>query len=69
MGVQRKVHTAGFKANVALTAYKADRTVNQLAGQYDIHPTRIHAWKKQPDRLQPRAATSIAGRLEPGSGV
>src|SRR5262249_33759959 len=23
------------------------RTVNQLAGQYDVHPTQIHAWKKQ----------------------
>ena len=47
MGVQRKVHSAGFKAKVALAAHKADRTVNQLAGQYDVHPTQIHAWKQQ----------------------
>jgi transposase-like protein len=47
MGVQRKVHSAGFKAKVALAAHKADRTVNQLAGQYDVHPTQICAWKKQ----------------------
>ena len=47
MGVKRKVHGAGFKAKVALAAHKADRTVNQLAGQYDVHPTQIHAWKKQ----------------------
>jgi transposase-like protein len=47
MGLQRKVHSAGFKAKVALAAHKADRTVNQLAGQYDVHPTQIHAWKKQ----------------------
>jgi putative transposase len=47
MGVQRKIHSPGFKAKVALPAHKADRTVNQLAGQYDIHPTQIHAWKKQ----------------------
>src|SRR5262249_18413794 len=47
MGVQRKVHSAGFKAKVALAAHKADRTVNQLAGQFDVHPTQIHAWKKQ----------------------
>src|SRR5262245_54166472 len=47
MGVQRKVNSAGFKAKVALAAHKADRTVNQLAGQYDVHPTQIHAWKKQ----------------------
>ena len=47
MGLRRKVHSAGFKAKVALAAHKADRTVNQLAGQYDVHPTQIHAWKKQ----------------------
>jgi putative transposase len=47
MGLQRKVHSAVFKAKVALAAHKADRTVNQLAGQYDVHPTQIHPWKKQ----------------------
>ena len=47
MAVQRKVHSAGFKAKVALAAHNADRTVNQLAGQYDVHPTQVHAWKKQ----------------------
>jgi len=47
MGVQRKVHSAGFKAKVALAAHKADRTVSQLAGQFDVHTTQIHAWKKQ----------------------
>ena len=47
MGAKRKVHSAGFKAKVALAAYKEDRTVNQLAGQFDVHPTQVHAWKKQ----------------------
>ena len=44
---QRKQHTAAFKAQVALAALKGDRTVNELAGQYGVHPTLIHAWKKQ----------------------
>jgi putative transposase len=44
---KRKVHTPAFKAQVALAALKGDRTVNELAGQYDVHPTLIHAWKKQ----------------------
>src|SRR4051794_8925555 len=43
----RKKHTAAFKAQVALAALKGDRTVNELAGQHGIHPTLIHAWKKQ----------------------
>jgi transposase len=44
---KRKQHTAAFKAQVALAAVKGDRTVNELAGQFGVHPTLIHAWKKQ----------------------
>ena len=44
---KRKVHTPAFKAQVALAALKGDRTVNELAGQFGVHPTLIHAWKKQ----------------------
>jgi transposase-like protein len=47
MAGKRKVHTAAFKSRVALAALKGDRTVNELAGQFDVHPTLIHAWKKQ----------------------
>jgi transposase len=44
---KRKQHTAAFKAQVALAALKGDRTVNELASQYGVHPTLIHGWKKQ----------------------
>ena len=47
MAGKRKQHTAAFKAQVALAAVKGDKTVNELAGQYGVHPTLIHAWKKQ----------------------
>jgi putative transposase len=47
MTAKRKHHTAAFKAQVALAALKGDRTVNELAGQFGVHPTLIHAWKKQ----------------------
>src|SRR6185437_12886815 len=47
MAAKRKSHTAAFKAQVALAAHKGDRTVNEPAGHYGVHPTLIHAWKKQ----------------------
>src|SRR5262249_50590599 len=42
-----KTHTAAFKAQVALAAFKGDKTVSELASQHQVHPTLIHAWKKQ----------------------
>ena len=47
MAGTRKQHTAALKAQVALAALKGDRTVNELASQFGVHPTLIHTWKKQ----------------------
>ena len=47
MAGKRKSHSAAFKAQVALAAVRGDRTVNELAAQFGVHPTLIHAWKKQ----------------------
>ena len=46
MASKRKSHSTTFKAQVALAAVKGDRTINQLATHYSVHPTLIHAWKK-----------------------
>lgn len=47
MAGKRKQHTADFKARVALAAFKGDKTVNELASHFGVHPTLIHGWKKQ----------------------
>ena len=39
-------HSSAFKAKVAPAAVKGDRTVAELAEQYDGHPNQIRDWKK-----------------------
>ena len=47
MARKRKSHSGAFKAQVALAALKGDKTINELASLFSVHPTMIHAWKKQ----------------------
>ena len=43
----RRNHSPTFKAKVALAAVKGDRTIAQLAEQFDVHPNQVTAWKAQ----------------------
>jgi len=43
----RRNHTPAFKAKVALAAVKGERTLAQLAEQFDVHPNQITTWKAQ----------------------
>lgn len=42
----KKVFTPQQKAAVALEAIKGDRTINQIASAYEVHPSQIQSWKK-----------------------
>jgi len=44
---QRNQYTGTFKAKIALEAIKGQRTVQELASHYGVHPNQITNWKKQ----------------------
>ena len=56
----RRNHSPEFKAKVALAAIQGDKTLAQLAEQFDLHANQIVEWKKQ---LQEHAA-SVFGSPE-----
>ena len=63
MAGKRKSHSAAFKAQVALAALKGDKTVNEVAAQFGVHPTLIHEWKK---KLLAGAEAAFAGGAAAG---
>ena len=44
---QRRKFGADFKARVALEAIKGQRTVQEIASHYGVHPNQVTTWKRQ----------------------
>ena len=57
----RRNHSAVFKAKVALAALKGDKTLAELAEQFEVHANQITQWKSQ---LQERASDVFATAAE-----
>jgi transposase-like protein len=46
MSMPRRQHSGEFKAKVVLEALRGERTINELAAEYGLHPMQITQWKR-----------------------
>jgi len=53
--MKRKQHSKEFKAKVALEALKGQKTANEIAAEYGVHPSQINTWKKRVLEALPEA--------------
>ena len=58
----RRNHSPAFKAKVALSALKGEKTLSELATFFDVHPNQITTWKAQ--LLE--GAAAVFGSSSPG---
>jgi transposase len=61
MAMPRRQHRAEFKAKVAVEAIRWDRTMNELATEYGVHPVQITQWKKVVLEALPKLFASRRG--------
>jgi transposase-like protein len=47
----RRNHTVRFTAKVGLAAIKGEKTLAELAEQFDVHPNQITQWEGQRKRV------------------
>ena len=43
----RRNHSPQFKAKVAIAAIKGEKTLAELAQEFDVHPNQITDWRSQ----------------------
>ncbi len=61
----RQVHSAGFKAKVALEAVRETKTLNEIGQEYGVHPVQVSHWKKA---LLEKASELFEGKRGPWAG-
>jgi transposase-like protein len=64
MARQRKSYSGELKAKIALEAIKGQRTVNEIAGRYEVHPNQVSQWKKQAIEELPGVFSDRRARAE-----
>ncbi len=45
--MSRRKHSPDFKKKIALEAIREQKTINQIAKEFQVHPVQVSEWKKQ----------------------
>ena len=61
MTTKRQKFTDEFKAKVAIEAIKGQKTIAEIASEFEIHPTQVNTWKKH---LLAGAADTFSKKIE-----
>lgn len=61
--MQRKKYSAEFKDKIALEAAKGIKTINKIASEAGVQPTKIQQWKKQLLEELPEIFSSKSDRV------
>jgi transposase-like protein len=51
---KRRQYEAELKARVALAALKSDKTINEVATLFEVHPNMVTKWKQRAQAELPR---------------
>ena len=51
-----------FKAKVAIEAIKGEKTINEIASMYEVHPNQVSQWKKLAIEKLPDAMADGRGK-------
>ncbi len=59
---QRRQRTGQFKAKIVLEALKGQKTINEIASRFGVHPVQLAQWKKQALEELPEVFADRRGR-------
>ncbi len=59
---KRRIHSAQFKAKVAMEALRGAQTLSEIGQRYEVHPVVVSQWKKE---VAEHAATLFEGKRGP----
>ena len=65
---QRRQFPGKLKAKVAIEAIKGEKTINEIASIYEVHPNQVSKWKKRALELLPEVMDGRPNRQSDTGG-